>query len=1163
MKYFRRIVRLVSLISLLLCATSVFADSLTSGFQNPPPDARPRTWWHWISGNVTREGITADLEAMKNVGLGGATILDIDGDIPHGEVNSLSPEWFALINHAIREANRLGLEITVHNCPGWSSSGGPWIKPENAMKEIRYTETFVEGGKPLDIALKQPSPGRDNKFYRDVAVLAFPSIAGDGYDIKLANPKLTSNLSPDLKLPSMPDYIAVTQDLRDLLNWNWQRAVIFHPLKNQSPSFVTYEFPEPFTAGSFRIGIDGPPYQNSVHLQLSTSQDGINFSPFVNDIQIVYPGDAISFPRITAKFFRVSFLSTENDKFLPLHGLTFSPGIPLSGIKTKAFYVQPANREDCLPKTLPALDADCVIAKKSVVNLTEKMDASGQLSWDPPPGKWTILRFGYVAIGTDNHPVNPEAKGLECDKMSKAGVDAAWSGMMAKIVQDAGGLTGKSLTSTLIDSYEVGVQNWTDEFPAEFKRLRGYDLLDNLPILTGRHVESAEYSERFLQDFRRTISDLFAEYYGGYFADLAHKNKMQLIVEPYGGPFDDILQGSFADIPMGEFWSSGPGVTVSLPASIAHVTGKKIVEAESFTTLPGGQWKTTPSQFKARGDEMFAEGVNRFVFHSFAHQPWHNATALMTMGCWGFDFNRKNTLWNGYAAWVDYITRSQYLLQQGNHVADVLYVAPELVPSPATFKPDIPFGYAGNCIESSGLEKLTVQDRCVVTPSGMSCPLLIVNHTSAVSVTLLQHIKTLVENGANVLLGERPSSCIGLADYSTSYDSLKSLSNDLWADLDGKQKNELTLGKGRVFFGVQPDYVLGKLKCEPDFRVRKRGNDMLLKYIHRKTETEDIYFISNQSPVPTNITFAAAFRISGRVPEIWNAENGMISDAPVYQEAEGKTVLPLSLENSGSIFIVFRRPSTQPHLVEATWSPTNLAKATAYDLIQDNGRIFLSAPSAGMLTATAMDGKAMSVTIPEPPPAQDISDNWRINFPTGLGAPDSLNLPKLASLSEQGEDGVKYFSGTTTYRRTFSLDSRLVGKSNRTRLNLGEVGDLAQVIVNGKNFGTYWHSPYSVDITDALKPGENQLEIRVSNRWINRLIGDDKLPPDCEWNQHGELGGFALAKNIPNWVTTSGKSPTGRITFSPCKAWKGDTPLSKSGLMGPVELSFWSLIEVK
>ncbi len=1243
------------LLTILLCTAGLMAAAdLETTFRNPPNEARPKTWWHWMNNFISKEGITRDLEAMKKAGIGGATILDISCFDTYGPVKTLSPEWYALVQHALQEAERLGLELTVHNCPGWSSSGGPWIRPEHAMKEIHATETVVEGGKEIKIKLPQVRPPK--KFYRDIAVLAYPALPGDGFNFKDAKPTITTDADFSLKMPWMPDYVKVLKDPNILPGGIWSKVILVNPARAKRPQSFTFSFDKPFTAGSVRIGVGGPPWDNHAVYRISVSDDGKNFRTHYtsgtvpkSDVSI------IGFSPVTAKYFRLSVLSTRENRWLPLYRVDFSPAVTIPEIAKKAFYKHdPFAPNDPFRKQILSIPENNTIRKETVLDLTGKMDRDGNLVWKAPAGKWTILRFGMIARNSGNHPATPEGRGLECDKLSKEGIDEAWRGMMAKIVREAGPLAGKSLKYTLIDSYEVGPQNWTDRMPQEFKRLRGYDPIPFLPILTGRCMESPEYSERFLQDFRRTVSDLFAEYYGKYYSELVHKENIGFVTEPYGGPFDDLLQGQYADVPMGEFWRGFKGVgNAKLASNIAHVNGRKFVQTETFTAGAGSAaWTSYPAVHKIQGDNAFCSGVNRFVFHSYAHQPWKTDTPGMTMGQWGFHFNRNNTLWEFYPGWLAYVARAQHLLQQGRYVADALYVAPEDTPVSAVFKPALPDGYSANCCDTRAfLTQVSVKNGRIVLKSGMEYAFLILPETEVLSPEVLEKTRQLLQEGATVLLGKRPVHAFGLKQYPSSDQKVSALASLLWGGLDGKTKTEKTLGKGRIFFAVQPGEILNKLGIKPDFSYpNPNGDGHEVNFIHRKTPDADLYFVANISKSEKPFAINAKFRASGR-PEFWNAEDGTIHPVPVYRRKDGVTEIPMTLNHSGSIFVVFRREKENRHLTKTAWTAKTAPDRQAQNLVIrkalwrakdksagrdvtdllsrkivnstlqigasagelggdsapgkvkelyveytkdgkpetktvpewarlsltaapaapglsaeepelriENGKPVLYSAVTGTFSATDSEGKIHQLEITDVPKTMELSSDWDVKFQKNRGAPDQIVLKKLIPLNQHPQEGVKYFSGTAVYTKTIRLPEELFNGTNELLLDLGNVYDAGKVSVNGKDLGYVWHPPYRVDATKVLHPGKNTLEIQVANRWINRLIGDDRLPEDTKWKAYGK--GFVIDK-IPEWFLKGEKSPTGRIAFTTYKYWTKNHKLENSGLGGPVRLVIRKRAELK
>ncbi|MCK4373967.1 MAG: hypothetical protein KAX19_01520, partial [Candidatus Brocadiae bacterium] len=749
----------------VLCAAAR-ADELRQGFLRPPDSARPHTWWHWMNGNVTAEGITADLQAMKDVGVGGAQIFNVDYGIPAGPAEFMSEEWRKLVVHAVREADRLGLELCIHNCAGWSSSGGPWVKPEHAMQVVTTSEHHVQGPAAVEVALPQP-PTRAGH-YRDVAVLAFPTPGGN----------------PDADAVRIED--------------------IAHKAAFEAP-------------GKGHV----PPIEGGEHAEGTVDVDRIR-------------------------------------------------------------------------------------------DLTNLLGTDGALTWDVPAGAWTILRIGHTATGRTNHPAMPRGRGLEVDKMSRPAMDAFFAGMMQMVIDDCGPLVGRVLNNALIDSYEVGSQNWTPEFREEFVARRGYDPLPWLVTLTGRVVGSRALSERFLWDYRRTIAELFRDNYFGYFAELCRKHGMLASVEPYGnGPFDDLAAGTGYDVPMGEFWvgSRGSG-SLKLAASIAHTTGRRIVGAESFTAnWDNGKWQNDPYSLKALGDRVFCMGITRYIFHRYAAQPWGGVVPGMTMGPWGFHFERTNTWWEPGAAWIDYISRCQYLLQQGLFVGDVCYYVGE--DSPAGFRvgnPALPAGYDYDGISRELLlEAVAVRDGRIVLPDGMSYGILVLPPVRTMTPAVASKVRQLVADGATIL-GPRPTSSPSLSGYPECDEQVARIAAQVWGDCDGTSVTSHEFGKGRIIWGQPLAEALADLGTVPDFSYSAAPGVELL-YIHRTADDTDMYFVSNQSQATESVE--CSFRASGKRPEFWRPDRGTIEPVAAYSEAGGRTTVPMVLDPHGSVFVVFR-PADAP-----------------------------------------------------------------------------------------------------------------------------------------------------------------------------------------------------------------------------------------------------------
>ena len=1107
------------------------SDDLQTSFITPPNSAKPHTWWHWMNGNVTKEGITADLEAMAQVGIGGAQILNVACDIPHGPVQFNSPEWRGLVKFAAQEADRLGLELCVANCAGWSSSGGPWNTPEHAMQVVVTSEKRVQGPARFAGELPKPkSPGKTD-FYRDIAVLAFRTPNSEKIRMPELSPKITTNGKGEAG--------------KRLFDGNPDTTVELPLPKPGTPSFIRFEFARPYTAQSMRLiagkrmGAFGA---GACGGKIEVSDDGKTFRPVgtfsipPGDIQPVF----VTFSPVSARFYRLIFtrVSPQTQRIL-VSELEVSPSSPIEEMPAKAFYKRGTKAVMAKNATGKA-SADDVLSRSQMVDLSSRLGADGKLSWDVPAGDWTILRIGHAPNGKRNHPAPGEGTGLECDKLSKEALGAHWDGMMGKLLADLGPLAGKVLNNVLIDSYESGTQNWTAKFREEFQQRRGYDLVPYLPILSGRFVDSPEVTERFLWDFRRTIADLFAENYAGEYAKLAHQNGLLFSVEPYGdSPSDNLQYGSYADIPMSEFWAEQrKSGHAKVAASVAHLYGRKFVGAEAFTAPQDmGRWLKDPFALKAVGDLAWCSGVNRFIFHRYAMQPWTTPTRLpgMTMGKFGTMFERTTTWWEQSRAWLQYMARSQYLLQQGLFVADACIFVGDGAPNDLPDGTTLP-GYDYDAICAADLKRLSVKNRRLVLPDGMSYRLLVLPAEKTMTLETLRKIKALADAGA-LIVGSKPTASPGLAGYPACDGEIRKIAAET-----------------AIITDKTPAQVLEEQHIKPDFACPLPSGSMA--WIHRRDGDADIYFVSNQQEQFTAVE--CTFRVSGKVPEIWHPDTGKIEQAAVWRDANGCTTVPLAFDPAGSVFVVFRKQADgREHIVEAKYhgadkkseAPEQRTPSELQLAVGTNGKVALCAASPGSAELKTSSGKMLQVEARDIPRPVEISGSWELNFPPNWGAPAKVILPRLISWPEHADYGVKYFSGTATYVKELDIPAAMMGAGHALSLDLGVVKNIAEVFVNGKPLGILWKPPFRADITDAVKPGKNTLEIKVTNLWPNRLIGDEQLPEDCEWTNTGAL------KKWPQWLLDGKPSPAGRLTFTTWHHWKKDDALLESGLIGPVTLS--------
>ncbi|HTL30851.1 MAG TPA: glycosyl hydrolase, partial [Tepidisphaeraceae bacterium] len=567
---------------------------------------------------------------------------------------------------------------------------------------------------------------------------------------------------------------------------------------------------------------------------------------------------------------------------------------------------------------------DAIISPDRLIDLTDKMDASGSLNWEAPEGDWTILRIGHTSTGKDNAPAMAETRGLECDKLSREAVTKFFEkpGMLGTIIEDSKPLAGKSLQYVLMDSWEAGQQNWTPKFREDFKRLRGYDPQPWLPAITGRYVKGADETERFLWDFRRTIADLLTENHYALMHDMLHKYGMKLTSEAPGIGMptvaDELQCKGRTDIPMGEFWVGwqDDGSDPKEAASAAHIYAKTIAAAESFTATPeNAGWKNDPYSLKIQGDREFCVGINRYVFHRYAHQPWLDRAPGMTMGPWGINFERTNTWWEPGKAWIDYISRCQFLLQQGLFVADLAYLYPEGAPQnfdPARLNPKPPQGHDFDGVNAEVvMTRMKVKDGMVVLPDGMSYRVLVLPDNNRMTPALLAKVKELIEAGATIV-GPKPTKSPSLSNYPRCDDEVKSLADSIWGDVNGTDVTERKVGKGRIVWGKPIEEVLA---VAPDFEATSPQGTPPLRYIHRRAGDTDIYFVSNQTD---RAQYAeCTFRVGGKLPELWYADTGKMETASVFSNENGRTTVPLRFDPSGSVFVIFSKSARGVEPVES------------------------------------------------------------------------------------------------------------------------------------------------------------------------------------------------------------------------------------------------------
>jgi hypothetical protein len=1118
------------------------ASELASGFLRPPPSARPWVYWFWMDGNITRQGITADLEAMQRVGLGGVLLMDVSQGLPHGPVQFNGPEWRSLFQHAVSEAGRLGLELSLHNSAGWSGSSGPWITPEFSMQKLVSTKTNLTG--PRLFVGKLPRFAGVSSNVWPVATLAFPAPTGDGGQPPGFPPRRVTLAGEALDASKLFDHDQAT-------------FVSIPLVTDPNQRFLELEFSEPFTAASLRLMGAGQAQHFGATLQ--ASENGRAYHE-VREGRSRGSGLFLAFEQTKARFFRVAFTSVNPElQSLQFSELELEPAYRIPWFQSKTGAGPMPARADSA--SLTQIPNSAAIKPEQVVDLSARVDATGTLTWQVPDGAWTILQIASSPIGTTTRTVWPQNSGLESDKLSREALKVHFDEFVGQLAS----LVGKqsAFKATHIDSWEIGFQNWSPRLADEFKQRRGYDPLPYFPALTGRFVGSAEQSERFLWDIRRTIADLVADNYGGYMAELAHERGLQLSIEGYAslgkGPFDELQYAGRADSPMAEFWFGTNDLAQfelrSMP-SAAHTYGKRLVAAEAFTSEAAySKWLEHPALLKPLADAAFCEGVNRLVIHRYAHQPWLNCAPGMTMGPFGLHYERTQTWWAQSKPWHEYLTRCQYLLQQGLAVADACYLTAETpfapVPRRDQLSPPLPTGYNYDLASPEViLSRMSVRDGRLVLPDGMAYQVLVLPDSSSMRPQLLKKVKELVAAGATVV-GRPPTISPSLAGYPQCDVDVKQIAADLWARCDGKSVTQNQFGRGKAIWGSSMEAVFLSNNITPDFQSSPRARSSPLRWIHRQVGSVDLYFVAN--PNADTVVADCQFRISGRVPELWDPETGQTEVAGIWHQQQGLTHVELDLKGGSSVFVVFNQSSNGADPVTELRRDGQTEAADVLSVAHDGARsIAMSRP--GAYSAKLASGKTLKTRVDQVTEPIKFVGPWQLMVPAGSGAPVELTLNRLVSWTTQTNSAVRFFSGTATYETTFDLPAELLAPAREFLLDLGRVEVIAELQVNEVDFGVLWRAPFGVDVTRALKPGPNRLRVKVTNLWPNRLIGDEFLPEDCVWDLSRQTDEGYPILEWPGWLQRGEPRRSGRTTFTTWKHWQKDSQLLQSGLLGPVTL---------
>tara|TARA_R110002051_G_scaffold95649_1_gene165592 strand:- start:18798 stop:22256 length:3459 start_codon:yes stop_codon:yes gene_type:complete len=1118
---------------------SLSFSELSNQFKSPSKEYYPETWFHLNGNNISKEGLKLDLQAIKDAGLQGIHLFNKAGSaFPNVKpIKILSPEWEDMIRFAADECKRLGLKFTMQNCPGWSMTGGPWVPVEEAQRELVETVYHISGGNQLEKSLEIDSLYHTTDYnYQDVQVLAFPTVDGDNSEPH--NPskiETNNNLVPWQDIFNPASKLIVTRT-----NTNLDK-----PLEAYRKQGISLDNGQTWVKTTFdkEVTLRSIVFPQLRHMILNSQYPktgvSINVKALINgefkEITTLNLPDGnwndrrkkltLAVPETTSTAFKFTFKGTHS----------IAPEFIRLSAKPKLH-----NHEAKAAKVLRRLEKEVnidyhqntIIKSNDIINLTAKMDADGKLKWNAPKGNWTIVRFGHINMRLTNKPAVPEATGWESSKLDKITIENHLkNGMIGNLIKPGGPIGDGKLHGLLIDSWESHVPTWTmnsEDLFKEFEERRGYSMKEYLPATMGYVVESTQITTKFLRDLRQTMDDVFIDNFFKHFATIAHEMGAEVYTEGAGGevlPIDPMRYYGVSDIPMTEFWyPKAPSAQneyakpIYNAASAVHLYNKPKLAAEACTQV-GVKWNEHPFSVKSLIDYNFAKGVNHLVFHTFSHTPQTDVYPGSSFGGnIGFPLVRQQTWWKYMKDWNNYLSRNQYVLQQGEYVADVLRYYGDDFDRPPFDLDDFPKGYRFDYLNAEILqEKLRIKDGKIHVENGGDYRIITLRDSKSMLLSTLKKLKELVINGA-VILGDKPLDSPSLMDDEKDIKELQSIANELWGNTKSGVKQ---IGKGKVYWGKTLEYVLQEEKIAKDVIVPENLN---INWIHRETKDAHIYFVASREDNPVDVSLS--FRIENLSPQIWDAFTGNQQNAKIWKAENNRTNVALSLPKNGSKIIVFSKSNAKPYASKVTLDDaTILDTKTSWYQIHSNKEYpklfwkeneFIASTSGDYMFYQNEKVVTKTVSIKE----MSLQNNWKLAFEKGWDTPESIEIKELKSLTALENDAVKHYSGTTTY--TKNIDIKEIGKT--TILDLGEVANIAELWCNGKKVGVKWAPPFVFDVSNVIKKGENKLEIKVTNTWRNQLIFDNKRPKDAK----------------KTWTTAGPRN--------------NETELEASGLIGPVVL---------
>lgn len=1071
-------------------------DFLPEAFNNPPPSSRVETWWHWMDGHISKEGLARDLDSMKAQGIQRATITLVG--FGAGDATSVAigtPEFSDLIRFAAHEAKIRGITLGLTAGPGWSGAGGPWIPVEQSMKRVVFSSLTIDGGKEISVSLP-PLPASAN-WSRDTFVLAWPD-SRSATRMAAASQLLNENssVSPDVLFDANPSTGIASTAPRE--SKTWQMAFQFPAVHQSERAFLSLKS---------SIWMKGQP------VTIRIKADGRTLAEKEMQISDLDAPFYLTFAPVSAQNYKLEIRLPDNSTF----GANQFSAQEVEFLKadespqwTSEFRDLGSQISDAagtldIPAKASSLPSRSSIPQNTILDLTS-LRSDDTLRWNAPAGRWRIVRFGYTTTNQKIQPAPPGGGGWESDKMSASATELQYRSYIAPLLDAAGDENRSAFQLLTADSWESGMQNWCADFPEQFRARRGYDLTLWMPTLAGVTVGSPEETLRFFNDFRETISDLIIQNYYGKLRELAHADSLIFAAEfAFAGPRLDAFQMTRAlDIPMEELWSDWKdgnppaipdgAITPTVFANAAQVSGKTIFGYELYTSLRG-DWRRMPGDFSFVGDMALLKGMNQASLHSMMHQPDERKPGLTLQG-FGQHFQRHNTWWTLARDWLTELTRKQYIFQNSAAFHDILVYYGDTLPRSEInlSKFSLPENAQPLFIDHDTLmNRVSVKDGMLQLDHQGSYACLILpgstmfSHGCALRVDTLARISELVKAGA-ILAGQPPLRTPGLLNFREGDALLAQLVATLWGDLPEDGIVPHRVDRGQVFRTNRIADILAQSGYQPALRSTPPDGKLNLKFSRLLAKNAEAYFLFNPNEAPTLFRCDVADS-AGCLPERWNPVDGSVEPIPVFQHKDGRTEFSTEIPGKSSIFIVFRKAAS-PHWISME---SNVSGWLGLSFRETSSNYWsATSESAAKVKLGATDGKSTTLDFPAPR-ILPVVHPWQLRFEQLPGKP-LVTMDTPISWTELPHEKLRNYSGLVVFENTLDVPETFLLGAGRVILDLGEVSRACRISINGRNAGTLWRAPWRLPITGLLKDGKNSITIEVVNSWYNRIVADQALP---------------------------------------------------------------------